>query len=84
MHRAQLFLRELLVMMTFVGRHLAGECRGNTQKPDQFAHGAPQSEFIWPVEAEATTRPNALQVGDSTACSRGSASPATQGLEYND
>jgi hypothetical protein len=23
-------------------------------------------------------------VGNSTACSRGSASPATQGLEYND
>jgi len=29
-------------------------------------------------------RPNALQVGYSTVCSRGSASPATQGLEDND
>src|SRR6202790_4903621 len=30
MHRAQLFLCELLVMMTFVGRRPAGECGGNT------------------------------------------------------
>jgi hypothetical protein len=30
MHRAQLFLREFLVMMTFVSRRRAGECGGYT------------------------------------------------------
>ena len=34
MHRAQLFLREFLVMMPFVSRRRARECRGNTQNPD--------------------------------------------------
>src|SRR5216684_6450365 len=51
MHRAQLFLRKLLVMMSFVSRRRAGECRGNAQNPDQFAHGAPQSESSRRVEA---------------------------------
>jgi hypothetical protein len=34
MHRAQLFLRKLLVMMAFVSRRRAGECRSDTQNPD--------------------------------------------------
>src|SRR6266849_10982607 len=56
MHRAQLFLRKLLVMMTFVSRRRAGECRGNTQNPDQFAHGAPRSESSGRVEAGSRRR----------------------------
>ncbi len=34
MHRAQLFLREVFVMMPFVSRRRARECGGNTQNPD--------------------------------------------------
>jgi hypothetical protein len=56
MHRAQLFLREFLVMMAFISRRGAGERRGNTQKPDQFAHGAPQSESSGRVEAGSRRR----------------------------
>jgi hypothetical protein len=32
------------VMMVFVGDHGAGECGSKAQYPDEFAHGAPQSE----------------------------------------
>src|SRR5208282_1354887 len=55
------------------------------QKPERQGQGTLVGKIRKKGRASPpTTRPNALQVGDSTACSRGSASPATQGLEYND
>jgi hypothetical protein len=46
-----LVLRKSLVMMVFVGGRGSGKCRGNTQDPDQFAHGAPRWESSGRIEA---------------------------------